>query len=128
MKNQLYIMWRKIIDEHIGCNFWMIYLKLNWFFYGLSRMLHLSEFVWILRSSVLVVFNNFLPLDATDKSKIRSDQKSLFIALSLHPLSFFANTPFKRTTGVTSYFDLSDSQRYPLNLLNWGFSVCHFEF
>ena len=82
-------MWRKIIDDHRIC------LKLYRFFYGLSRMLHLSEFVWILRSSVLVVLNNFLLIDATDRSKIRSDQKRFFIALSLYPLSFFANTPFK---------------------------------
>ena len=65
------------------------------FFYGLSRKLHLSEFVWILRSSVLVVFSNFLLIDATGRSKIRSDQKRVFIALSLYLLSFFANTPFK---------------------------------
>jgi len=39
-------------------------------------MLHLSEFVWTLRSSVLVVFNNFLLIDATDRSKISSDQKT----------------------------------------------------
>ena len=80
----------------IGCNIWMFCLKLNRFFYGLSRMLHISEFVWILRSSVLVVFNNFLLIDATDGSKIRSDQKRFFIALSLYPLSFFSNTPFKQ--------------------------------
>ena len=43
--------------------------------------MHLSEFVWTLRSSVLVFFNNFLLIDATDRS--------------LYPLSFFANTPFK---------------------------------
>ena len=49
---------------------------------------------WTLRSSVLVVFNNFLLIDATDRSKISSDQKRFFIALSLYPLSFFANTPF----------------------------------
>ena len=73
----------------------MICLKLNRFFYGLSRMLHLSEFVWTLRSSVLVVFNNFLLIDAKARSKICSDQKGFFIALSLYPLSFFANTPFK---------------------------------
>ena len=60
-------------------------------------MLHLSEFVWTLRSSVLVVFNIFLLIDATDRSKISSDQKGFFIALSLYPLSFFANTPFKYT-------------------------------
>ena len=58
-------------------------------------MLHLSEFVWTLRSLVFVVFYNFLLIDATDRSKISSDQKRFFIALSLYPLSFFANTPFK---------------------------------
>ena len=78
----------------VGCNIWMICLKLNRFFYGLSSMLHLSEFVWIIRTSVLVVFNNFLLIGATDRSKIRSDQKRFFIVLSLYPLSFFANTPF----------------------------------
>ena len=57
-------------------------------------MLHLSEFVWTLRYSVLVVFNNFLLIDATDRSKISSDRWRFFIALSLYPLSFFANTPF----------------------------------
>ena len=57
--------------------------------------MHLSEFVWTLRSSVLIVFNNFLLIDATDRSKMSSDQKRFFISLSLYPLSFFANTPFK---------------------------------
>ena len=61
----------------IGCNIWMICLKLNRFFYGQSRMLQFSQ------------------LDATDRSKISSDQKRFFIALSLYLLSFFANTPFK---------------------------------
>ena len=41
------------------------------------------------------VFNNFLLIDATDRSKISSDQKRFFIALTLYPLSFFANAPFK---------------------------------
>ena len=66
--------------------------------YDPSWMLHLSEFVWTLRSSVLVVLNIFLLVilvDPTDRSKISSDQKRFFIASSLHPLSFFANTPFK---------------------------------
>ena len=67
----------------IGCNIWMICLLLNRFFYGLSRILHLSEFVWILRSSVWVVFNNFLLIDATARSKISSDQKRFF---SYNPL------------------------------------------
>ena len=42
-----------------------------------------SEFVWTLRSSVLVVFNNFLLIDATD---ISCNQKRLFFPASLYPL------------------------------------------
>ena len=79
----------------IDCNIGMICLKLNWFFYDPSWMLHFSEIVWLLRSSVWVVFNNFLIIDATDRSKISRDQKRLFLALRLYPLSFFANTHFK---------------------------------
>ena len=43
---------------------------------------------WILTliSSAWVVFHNFLLIDATDRSKIRSDQKRLF----------FTKTPFKK--------------------------------
>ena len=58
-------------------------------------MSQLSEFVRMIRSSVIVFFNNFLLIDATDRSKISSDQKRLFFAVSLYPSSFFANTPFK---------------------------------
>ena len=97
----------------IGCNIWMICLKLNRFFYGLSRISHLSEIAWILRSSVLVVINNFLLIDATERSKISSDQKRFFIALSLYPLSFFANTPFK-------------TRQFPLHLCCMWKSVCQF--
>ena len=70
---------------------WIIKLIFN----DSSWMLHLSEFVWTLSSSVWVVFINFLLIDATDISKISSDQKRFFFAGSLYPLSFFANTPFK---------------------------------
>ena len=77
----------------LGCNTWMICLKLNRFFYGLSRMLQFFQFVWILRSSVLVVFNNFLLIDATDRSKIRSDQKRFFRIKPLPPLIFSRTLP-----------------------------------
>ena len=70
-------------------------MKLNWFLYCLSPMLQFSEFVWSLSYSVWDDFNKFLLIDATDRSKISSDQKRFFIVLSLYPLSFFANTPFK---------------------------------
>ena len=49
--------------------------------------------------------NNFLLIDATDRGKISSDQKRFFIALSLHPLSFFANTPFKGLKINKKYID-----------------------
>ena len=39
--------------------------------------------------------NNFLLIDKTDRSKISSVQKRLFFAVSLDPIPFFANTPFK---------------------------------
>ena len=77
-------------------NIWMISLILIWFFYGLSRMFQLPQFLLALRSSVCDVFINFLLTDAKARSKISSDQKRFFIALSLYPLSFFANTPFNR--------------------------------
>ena len=75
-------------------------------FYGLSSMLQFSEFVWALRSAGWDVFNNFLLIDATDKSKISGDQKRFFIALSLYPLSFFANTPFKILVYMSSFTTL----------------------
>ena len=40
------------------------------FLNDLGGILQLSEFLWTLRSSVLVVFNNFLHIDATDKSRL----------------------------------------------------------
>ena len=46
-------------------------------------------------NSLQVFFNNFLLKDATDRSKISSDKKRLFVAVCLYPLSFFANTFFK---------------------------------
>ena len=86
-------------------NISMICFILNWFFYDPSWMLHLSEFLWTLRSSVLVVFNNFLLIDETDRIEISSDQKRFFIALSLYPLSFFANTPFNNVEDIVFFFD-----------------------
>ena len=50
-------------------------------FYDPRRMLPLSEFEWTLRYSVQVVFNNFLLIDATDRSEIGSNQKQLFFAV-----------------------------------------------
>ena len=69
----------------IVCNIWI--LELNWLFYDPSWMLQLSAFVWTLRSSGWVVFNNVLLIDATDRSKISSDQKCLFFAVKLDFLS-----------------------------------------
>jgi len=85
-----------LLSMTIVCNIWMICLELNWFFYDSSWMLRLSEFLWTLRSSAWIFFNNFLLKDATYKSKKSSDQKSLLFVVSLYiPFSFFASTPFK---------------------------------
>ena len=122
----------------IVCNIWMICLELNWLFYDPSWMLQLSEFVWTLRSSVWVVFNNFLLLDATDRSKIRSDQKRLFFAVSLNPLLFIANTPFKhdvflsvpfsgpfQSKNLSSFFDICSKM---VQSSNYKFGTCSSKF
>ena len=88
----------------ISCDIWMICLELNWFWYDPSRMLQLSEFVKKLRSSVWYVFNNFLITDATDRRKIRSDQKRLFIAVSLYPLSFSRTLPLTILISILCFY------------------------
>ena len=85
--------WLSYLNDLLGIKLICLRSKLN---------VELSEFVWTLRSSVLVVFNNFLLIDATDRSKISSDQKRFFIALSLYPLSFFANTPFNNNLRIST--------------------------
>ena len=78
-------------------NIWMICLELNWFVYDPSWMLHLTEFVWTLRSLVWVVFNKFSPYRRNRQIEVilLAIKSAFFITLSLYPLSFFANTPFK---------------------------------
>jgi len=79
---------------------WLLVVISEWFswneliFLRSELMLQLSEFLWTPRSSVGVFFINFILIDATNRSKTRSDQKHLFFAVNLNPLSFFANTPF----------------------------------
>ena len=93
-------------------------------------MLEFSEFVWALRSSVWDVFNNFLLIDATDRSKISNDQKRFLFALSLYPLSFFANTPFKfvyTSKGFTTIWEGSnDLKLYSLEVC--FYQTCKFVF
>ena len=76
-------------------------------FYDLDQILQLSEFVWTLRSSAWAIFNNYLLIDATDRSKISSDHHWIFFDVNLYPLSFFANTPFN--VGSILYRDLLES-------------------
>ena len=66
-------------------------------FYGLSCILQFSEFVWALSYSMWDVFNNFLLINATDRSKISSDQKPI-------PPFFFANTPFNLSHFLHQWF------------------------
>ena len=51
-----------------------------------------------------VVFNNFLHIDAADRSKIRIDQKRLFFFVTLSPFHFSRTLPFNVHL-VCSYFD-----------------------
>jgi len=103
----------------------------NWFFYDPSWILKLFVFIWTLRSSEWVVFTNFLLKDATDRSKISSDQKCLFFTVSL---SFFANTPFKvmhakLTTAVPHEDILSckKEEKLPSFCFNISASIFHRE-
>ena len=52
-------------------------------------MLQFSQFVWPLTYSVWDVFNNFLLIDATDRSKISSDQRRFFYRIKPIPLFIF---------------------------------------
>ena len=56
--------------------------------------MQLSEFAWTHRSSVLVVFNNFLLIDATDRSKISSDHHRIFFDVSQYSCYFLQTLPF----------------------------------
>ena len=62
------------------------WFEINFFF--LRSETYIATF-WIcmdaVRSSVEVVFNNFLLKDSTDRSKFSSDQKLLFIARKPKP-------------------------------------------
>ena len=64
-------------------------------------------------------FYQFSPYNTTNRSKIRSDQKRLFFAVYLYPLSFFANTPFKLDfTGINwcSFVGRSACFKFTLNV------------
>ena len=81
----------------VGCNIWWICLKLNGFFLRSESCVATFSICMDVTFFSISRFNSFLLTDATDRSKISGDQKRFFIALSLYPLSFFANTPFKVT-------------------------------
>ena len=55
--------------------------------------MQLSDFVWTLRSSVWFVFNNFLLINAANRSKICSDHHQNVFDVSLYPIHFFRTLP-----------------------------------
>ena len=92
-----------------------------------SRMLKFSQFVWTPCYSVRDDYNNFLLIDATDRSKISGHQKRLFIALSLYPLSFFANTPFNhRLVSNSTPFHNLHFRTYILPIIFFSFFILLF--
>ena len=70
-----------------------------WIWLFLLRFAQLSKnaadhsHFWKSVKTVCDVFNEFLLIDAIDRSKISSDQKHFFIALSLYPLSISRTLP-----------------------------------
>ena len=85
-------------------------------------MLQLSEFLWTPRSSVGVFFINFILIDATNRSKTRSDQKHLFFAVNLNPLSFFANTPFN-TSKDHKFVDVIEGKFRSVNAMIANYAI-----
>ena len=80
--------------------------------HGLGKILQLREFKWVLRSSIWIVFDYFLLINPSDRSKISSDQYRIQFEISQTHLSFLANIPFKHhrrddVFGVKSRFSVS---------------------
>ena len=68
---------------------------------------------WMLRYSAWVVFNNFFLTDATDRSKISSDQKRFFSLYAYTPFHFLRTLPLKGHfflvhNKTTAFFDFWD--------------------
>ena len=80
----------ELYSTFTGSKIWRISFK-NWIIYDLSliEILKLLEFVWVLHSSVWVVFKPFLPIDATDRSKISSDYQRIRSDVSPTPPFIF---------------------------------------
>ena len=86
-------------------------------------MLQFSEFVWALSYSVWDVFNNFPLIDATDRSKISSDQRRFFIALNLYPFHFSRTLPLKGKTLKLELLNHSSGSLQISPIKIWGESV-----
>ena len=67
-----------------------------------------SVFHYFVKSFFSVKYNNFVLIDATDRSKINSDQKRLFFAVSLYPFYFSRTLPliFSKKNNQTKVFRL----------------------
>ena len=70
-----------------SCNIWKICLELNWFYYDPST-LDVATFWICMDTAFFSMSYNFLPIDTTDRSRNSTNQKRLFFARSLYPLSF----------------------------------------
>ena len=76
---------------------------------NIGLILQLSEFKWTPRSSVLVVFNNVLLLDVTDRSKISSDQKPIL------PYHFSQTLPLIWNKGL----EVNNTDKYLPSCFTW---------
>ena len=61
-------------------------------FRWIGKIMQFRGFVWILHSSVWIVFDHFLFIDATDRRKISCDRYRIQFRICTYPLSFITNT------------------------------------
>ena len=76
-----------------------------------------------LRSSVWVVFNNFLIIDATDRSKISSNHHRIFFDISLYHISCISSQYLYIFYYYTLYADGKRKLSYILKSLNIYLSI-----
>ena len=79
-----------------------------------NRIFELTEFIYY-DSLIWVVFNNFLLIDETDRSKSSINHHQIFFDVSLYPHSLFVNTPFKQS--LICFYQIENQ------LITWNGSI-----
>ena len=101
----------------IGCNIWIICLEFNWFFNDPSRTLQLLNLYWRYVVRPEFFFNNFLLIDATDRTKISSNYSLIFFDVSPNPHHFSRTLPFSRDTKIWKWSICNNKIEYNLKTM-----------